>query len=82
MWCSAASSCTRGWRLIRERLPDVVAEVRGRGLLVGLGCTAQRRVHQGLARAGLVTVPAADEVVRLLPPLTITPSELDAGLRS
>ena len=54
----------------------MVAEVRGRGLLAGI------RLHRGSAEfikalhgLGLVTVPAAEEVVRLLPPLTITPDE-------
>ena len=66
--------------LIREAYPTVVAEVRGRGLLVGLrlhGRSAEfiKTLH-GL---GLVTVPAADEVVRLLPPLTITQGELEQG---
>ena len=66
--------------LIRAAYPTVVAEVRGRGLLVGLrlhGRSAEfiKTLH-GL---GLVTVPAADEVVRLLPPLTITQGELEQG---
>ncbi len=74
-------------RFLRERLdtlaaehPQVIAEVRGRGLLVGL------RLHRdsaGFIKAlqglGLVTVPAADEVVRLLPPLTVTEDELAEG---
>jgi acetylornithine/N-succinyldiaminopimelate aminotransferase len=60
--------------------PGVIAEVRGQGLLVGL------RLHRdsaGFIKAlqglGLVTVPAADEVVRLLPPLTVTEDELAHG---
>ena len=57
-----------------------IAEVRGRGLLVGL------RLHRGSAEfikalqgQGLVSVPAADEVVRLLPPLIIAADEIDQG---
>ena len=60
--------------------PEVIAEVRGQGLLVGL------RLHRdsaGFIKAlqglGLVTVPAADEVVRLLPPLTVSEDELAQG---
>ena len=74
-------------RFFKERLdkvaaahPGVIAEVRGQGLLVGL------RLHRdsaGFIKAlqglGLVTVPAAEEVVRLLPPLTITEDELAHG---
>ena len=65
---------------IAEQHPQVVAEVRGRGLLAGV------RLHRGSAELikalhglGLVTVPAAEEVVRLFPPLTITPDELAQG---
>jgi acetylornithine/N-succinyldiaminopimelate aminotransferase len=74
-------------RFFRERLaavaaehPHVIAEVRGQGLLIGLrlhrDSAAFIRALQGL---GLVTVPAADEVVRLLPPLTIGEDELAHG---
>jgi acetylornithine/N-succinyldiaminopimelate aminotransferase len=65
---------------IAAEYPEVIAEVRGQGLLVGL------RLHRdsaGFIKAlqglGLVTVPAADEVVRLLPPLTVSEDELAQG---
>ena len=65
---------------IRAEHPAIIAEVRGRGLLVGL------RLHRGSAEfikalqgQGLVSVPAADEVVRLLPPLIISADEIDQG---
>jgi acetylornithine/N-succinyldiaminopimelate aminotransferase len=65
---------------IRADHPGVVAEVRGRGLLVGV------RLHDGageliarLQAQGLVTAPAADNVVRLLPPLTVTADEVEQG---
>ena len=65
---------------IRADHPGVLAEVRGRGLLVGV------RLHEGAAEfikllqaQGLVTAPAADNVVRLLPPLTITADEIEQG---
>ena len=52
--------------------------MRGLGLLAGI------RLHRdsaGFIRAlqelGLVTAPAAEEVVRLLPPLTVTESEIE-----
>jgi acetylornithine/N-succinyldiaminopimelate aminotransferase len=60
--------------------PDVIAEVRGMGLLAGI------RLHRDSAEfikalqgLGLVTAPAAEEVVRLLPPLTVTEEELAHG---
>jgi acetylornithine/succinyldiaminopimelate/putrescine aminotransferase len=61
-------------------LPGVV-EVRGRGLLLGaeLDRPAAPVVAACLA-AGLLVGSAGDTVVRLTPPLTIAPGELDAGL--
>ncbi|MHA7875122.1 acetylornithine transaminase [Roseivivax sp.] len=70
--------------LFRQRLeglvadhPEVFEAVRGSGLMLGLVCKAPNTevVKAGYA-AGLLTVPAADNVVRLLPPLTITEEEI------
>jgi acetylornithine/N-succinyldiaminopimelate aminotransferase len=57
--------------------PDVFEAVRGQGLILGLKCRAPNADVVKAAQAQhLLTVPAADNVVRLLPPLTITASEL------
>jgi len=57
--------------------PDVFEEVRGTGLMLGLKCKA---LNMDVVNAGydaqVVTVPAADNVVRLLPPLNITDDEI------
>ena len=70
--------------LLRQKLeglvathPDIFAEVRGTGLMLGLKCRAP---NADLVRAGhdagVITVPAADNVLRVLPPLTITDDEI------
>ena len=70
--------------LLRQRLeglvaahPDIFGGVRGLGLMLGLEC---RVPNADVVRAGfdtgLITVPAADNVLRLLPPLTITDEEI------
>jgi acetylornithine/N-succinyldiaminopimelate aminotransferase len=57
--------------------PDVFDAVRGQGLLLGLKCRLPAADIVRAAQAQhLLTVPAADNVVRLLPPLTITADEL------
>ncbi|MEH6739596.1 MAG: aspartate aminotransferase family protein [Sulfitobacter sp.] len=70
--------------LLRQKLeglvashPDVFEEVRGAGLMLGLKCKGAPidLVTAGYA-AEVVTVPAADNVVRLLPPLNITDEEI------
>ena len=70
--------------LLRQKLeglvashPDVFEEVRGAGLMLGLKCKVAPidLVTAGYA-AEVVAVPAADNVVRLLPPLNITDEEI------
>ena len=57
--------------------PTVFEEARGMGLMLGLKC---RAVNTDIVKAGygvqLLTVPAADNVIRLLPALTITDAEI------
>ncbi|WP_323055490.1 aminotransferase class III-fold pyridoxal phosphate-dependent enzyme [Brucella intermedia] len=61
--------------------PDVFAEVRGQGLLIGIRCTVPVDLVATSARAnGLLTVLAGDNVLRLLPPLNLTAAEIDEGL--
>jgi acetylornithine/N-succinyldiaminopimelate aminotransferase len=62
---------------IRARHPDKIVEVRGQGLLLGIK-TAENNaeVATRLREAGLLTVPASDNVVRLLPPLTVSEDEI------
>jgi len=57
--------------------PDVFEAVRGAGLMLGLKCKAAAAdvVQAGYAE-GVLTVPAGDNVVRLLPALTISEEEL------
>lgn len=61
---------------IADRHPDVIAEVRGHGLMLGLRLGVPNTDFAAAARAErLVVVPAGDNVVRLLPPLTIGEAE-------
>ena len=58
--------------------PGVITDVRGLGLMLGLKCApANRSVVERLFANGLLTVPAADNVVRLLPPLSIGVAEIE-----
>ena len=62
--------------------PDVFEMVRGSGLMLGLKCKVPNAdvVAAGYA-AHVLTVPAADNVIRILPPLTITQDELTEAVR-
>jgi acetylornithine/N-succinyldiaminopimelate aminotransferase len=57
--------------------PRVIEGVRGQGLLIGVKCRVPNTEFQAAARhAGLLSVGAGDNVVRLIPPLTITEADL------
>ena len=57
---------------------DVIAEVRGQGLMAGLKCKAENLQLVGALRErGMLTVQAGDNVVRLLPPLIVSEAEID-----
>lgn len=60
---------------------DVFESVRGTGLMLGLKCklTNTDIVNAGYAQE-LIAVPAADNVIRLLPPLTITDDEIGQAI--
>ncbi|MHA3915280.1 acetylornithine transaminase [Halovulum sp. GXIMD14793] len=62
--------------------PDVFEGVRGEGLMLGLMC---RKPVPDVVKAGfdaeVIVVPAADNVVRVMPPLNITEDEITEGLK-
>ncbi len=61
--------------------PNVIQEVRGVGLMLGLKCvTPNTDLIEKLRDNGLLTVGAGDNVVRLLPPLIIGDSEVEQAL--
>ena len=60
-----------------DEFPDVFDEVRGTGLMLGLRCKAPNtRVNGALRDEHLLAVPAGDNVIRLLPPLTVSEDEI------
>jgi acetylornithine/N-succinyldiaminopimelate aminotransferase len=71
----------QGLAAIVDEYPDVLEEVRGIGLLLGLKCRQPNsEVNVALREAGLLSVPAGDNVVRLLPPLTLTDEDIRTAL--
>ena len=66
---------------IKNKYPKVIKEVRGKGLLIGLCLYVnQTKFIQKLLDNNLLTVRAAENVVRLLPPLNVTKNEINLGL--
>ncbi len=78
---AAAEKLRHGLAKIVADNPAVYAEVRGQGLLTGLRCVVPNgEVQTRLREQGLLTVAAGDNVVRLLPPLTIGDAEIQEAL--
>lgn len=64
---------------LRDRFPDKIIEVRGRGLLMGIRLApslAPAEVVKAAVGRKLLLVGAGDNVVRLLPPLNIADDEI------
>ena len=61
---------------LADRFPDVITEIRGKGLLIGLKLVPNNREFMGMARdQGLLVAGGGDNLVRLLPSLLITQEE-------
>jgi predicted acetylornithine/succinylornithine family transaminase len=90
----AANAIRQGARLraaIESWKLPVVTEIRGLGLLFGIGLdptlievvegeTPALKVVKSLISRGLITVPAGPDTLRLLPPLNVTDAEIDEAL--
>jgi acetylornithine/N-succinyldiaminopimelate aminotransferase len=58
--------------------PDIFAEIRGEGLLIGLRCVPPvADVARALREQGLLVAAAGENVARLLPPLIVTEADID-----
>jgi acetylornithine/N-succinyldiaminopimelate aminotransferase len=61
---------------LKDRYPEVIAEIRGKGLLIGLRLNTPNRDFMQLARdQKLLIAGGGDNCVRLLPSLLITREE-------
>ena len=75
-----------------EAHPNVLKEVRGLGLMIGIELAedipafaesnrpASVQIVERLHDAGLLTIPAGARVFRLLPPLNLSQADADEGL--
>ncbi len=74
----------RDLRPLLERFPDLVRDVRGKGLMIGIqfdsGETAEAVQMQAFGR-GLLVLEAGDDCVRMSPPLVVTADEMATAIR-
>ena len=70
-----------GLRAIQQAHGDIVADVRGVGLMIGLVPHGDARaISKRLLQAGLTTSPTVTNVIRLVPPLNVSAHEIDEAL--
>ena len=67
---------------IQAQYPSIIKQVRGVGLLIGLQLHKdQKRFIEKLEKNKLLTIRAAENVVRILPPLNVKKSEIDLAIK-
>lgn len=72
----------KGLKQLAKKNPLII-DIRGKGLMVGIELVDQETLSQvvdQLEVEGLLALKAGKTVLRLLPPLTITKTEIDQGL--
>ncbi|MEO1700866.1 MAG: aspartate aminotransferase family protein [Pseudomonadota bacterium] len=71
----------QGLASLVDRFPSVFEEIRGKGLLTGIKCRLPNTdVLAALYGEKMLTVPAGDNVLRILPPLNVTDEEIKVAL--
>jgi acetylornithine/N-succinyldiaminopimelate aminotransferase len=71
----------QGLAALKDRFPEIIEDVRGEGLLLGVKAKIPVADLLKAVRAEkLLGVPAGDNVLRIMPPLTVTAEEAREGL--
>ena len=67
---------------IKNRYPKIIKEIRGRGLLIGIKVFKDQLLFiKKLMDNKLLTIRAAENVIRILPPLNVKKNEIDKALK-
>ena len=70
------------FQALQSEYPDIVQEIRGRGLLLGLRLSRDPTPVVTAARErGLLVITAGTNTLRFAPPLIITPDQIDDGMK-
>ena len=67
---------------LKKEFPGIIKDVRGVGLLIGLQLhNDQTKFIQKLIDNNLLTIRAAENVIRILPPLNVKKKEIDIAIK-
>jgi len=71
----------QGLAELQDRYPDVIAEIRGEGLMLGIKASVPAsELVAAMRDEHVLAVPAGDNVIRLLPPLIVSAEDVRNGL--
>jgi acetylornithine/N-succinyldiaminopimelate aminotransferase len=71
----------QGLAAVADEFPEVIEGIRGTGLMLGIKCKMPNgKVNEALRAEKVLAVPAGENVLRLLPPLTISDEDIRLGL--
>ncbi len=67
---------------IKDKFPNIIKQIRGKGLLIGIQLHKDQTLFiKKLLENKLLTIKAAENVIRILPPLNVKKSEIDIALK-
>ena len=67
---------------LKEKYPNIIKEIRGRGFLIGMQLYKdQTKFIKKLMDHRLLTIRAAENVIRILPPLNVKKNEINQALK-
>ncbi len=67
---------------IKNKFPNIIKEIRGTGLILGIQLhNDQTKFIQSLLKNKLLTIRAAENVIRILPPLNVNKNEINMALK-
>ena len=67
---------------LKNDFPKIIKDIRGRGLLIGIQLyNDQTHFIKSLMKKRLLTIRAAENVIRILPPLNVKKKEIDFAIK-
>ncbi|KAJ2994599.1 hypothetical protein NUW58_g1515 [Xylaria curta] len=70
-----------GFEQLRQQFPDLIGEIRGRGLILGVQLTQDPSpIIKAARERGLLVITCGTNTLRFVPPLTVSDDEIRTGL--
>jgi acetylornithine/N-succinyldiaminopimelate aminotransferase len=71
----------QGLEELKDEFPNIITEVKGQGLLLGLKIKQDYvKLADFIRRELVLTIPASNDVIRIIPPLVVSEADITEGL--